>query len=78
MQATARSADDELRLERLDDRSGRRPWSGLIAITAVRRRRTRRRAEYAQVGSESGRRRIEVVAINDANPGPDGRTIERK
>jgi hypothetical protein len=51
---------------------------GLIAITAVRRRRTRRRAEYAQVGSESGRRRIEVVAINDANPGPDGRTIERK
>jgi hypothetical protein len=51
---------------------------GLIAITAVRRRRTRRRAEYAQVGSESGRRRIEVVAINDATPGPDGRTIERK
>jgi hypothetical protein len=51
---------------------------GLIAITAVRRRRTRRRAEYAQVGSESGPRRIEVVAINDANPGPDGRTIERK
>jgi hypothetical protein len=51
---------------------------GVIAITAVRRRRTPRRAEYAQVGSESGRRRIEVVAINDANPGPDGRTIERK
>jgi hypothetical protein len=51
---------------------------GLIAITAVRRRRTRRRAEYVQVGSETGRRRIEIVAINEANPGPAGRTIERK
>jgi hypothetical protein len=51
---------------------------GLIAMTVLRRRRTRRRAEYAQIGSESGRRRIEVVAISDANPEPDGSTIERK
>ncbi|MEP6978454.1 MAG: hypothetical protein ABI948_10425 [Thermoleophilia bacterium] len=51
---------------------------GLIAITALRRRRTRRRAEYAQIGSESGRKRIEVVAINDPNPELNGSTIERK
>jgi small neutral amino acid transporter SnatA (MarC family) len=50
----------------------------LIAMTALRRRRTRRRTEYAQIGSEGGRKRIEVVAINDANPEPDGSTIERK
>ena len=50
----------------------------LIAMTALRRRRKRRRTEYAQIGSESGRKRIEVVAINDADPEPDGSTIERK
>jgi hypothetical protein len=50
---------------------------GLIAMTAVRRRGMRRRADYADAGSESGRRRIEVVAIN-ANSEPDGSTIERK
>jgi len=51
---------------------------GLIAITALRRRRARRHPEDAQVGSEGGRRRIEVVAINDATPELDGSTTERK
>ncbi len=50
----------------------------LVAMTAVRRRMTRRRAGFAQVGSERGRRRIEVVAITDADPEADASTIERK
>ncbi len=38
---------------------------GVIAMTARRRHRTRRRAEYAQVGPVSRRRRIDVVAIDE-------------
>jgi hypothetical protein len=47
---------------------------GLIAMTALRRRGTRRSDEYAHVGSKSGRKRIEVVAIDEAS----GRSPERK
>jgi hypothetical protein len=43
---------------------------GFVAMTALRRRRTRRHTEFAQIGSESGPRRIEVVAIDDANVEP--------
>ncbi len=38
---------------------------GVIAMTALRRHRTRRRTEYAQVGPGSRRRRIDVVAIDE-------------
>jgi uncharacterized membrane protein len=38
---------------------------GLIAMTALRRHRTRRRTGYAQVGPETRRRRIDVVAIDE-------------
>jgi hypothetical protein len=41
---------------------------GVVAMTALRRRRTRRRAEYAQVPG-SGRRRIDVVAIDERAAG---------
>ena len=44
---------------------------GLVAMTALRRRRTRPPREHAQIGSESRRRRIEVVAIDDADPEPE-------
>jgi hypothetical protein len=38
---------------------------GVIAMTALRRRRTRRCSEYTQVGPGSRRRRIDVVAIDE-------------
>jgi small neutral amino acid transporter SnatA (MarC family) len=47
---------------------------GLIAFTALRRRTVRRHAELAQVGPRSRRRRIDVVAIDEAA----GRSLERK
>jgi hypothetical protein len=37
---------------------------GVIAMTALRRHRTRRSGEYAQVPG-NGRRRIDVVAIDE-------------
>jgi len=46
---------------------------GFIAVTALGRRRTRRRAETAY-GLGSGRRRIDVVAIREAAR----RSLERK
>jgi hypothetical protein len=51
---------------------------GFLAITALRRHKTRRHPEPVPVGSGSRRRRIEVVAINDANPIPNGSRIERQ
>jgi hypothetical protein len=39
---------------------------GLIAMTALRRRGMRRRAEYAEIGPRGRRRRIDVVAIDEA------------
>ncbi len=45
---------------------------GFIAVTALRRRSARRRAEPAQVDLGSGRRRIDVVAIDeDAERSPE-------
>jgi hypothetical protein len=54
----------------------------LLAVAAAVTRRRQRRSELAKLTAR-GRtqlpeRRIEVVAINDANPEPDGSTIERK
>lgn len=51
---------------------------GLIAMAALHRRRTRPSGERAQIGPESPRRRIEVVAITEANPESQSSTIERK
>jgi len=45
---------------------------GLIAMTALRLRRTRRRAQLAQADPENKRRRIDVVAIDeDAERSPE-------
>ena len=44
---------------------------GFIAVTALRRRSTRRRAEVAGVGPGNGRRRIDVVAIEVADRSPE-------
>ncbi len=52
--------------------------ASLVALTALRRRRTRLHSRYAQIGSESGRRRIEVVAIDDADLEPDATATGRK
>ena len=38
---------------------------GLTAVTALRLRTTRRRAQLARVGSATKRRRIDVVAIDE-------------
>ncbi len=38
---------------------------GLTAVTALRLRTTRRRAQLAHVGSATKRRRIDVVAIDE-------------
>ena len=68
------SADDGLQLERPDRQSRRRPGSGAHPITALRRRTVRRHTELAQVGPRSRRKRIDVVAIDEAA----GRSLERK
>jgi hypothetical protein len=45
---------------------------GLIALTAIRRRRTRQRAQLAQTDPGTKRRRIDVVAIDeDAEHSPE-------
>jgi hypothetical protein len=45
---------------------------GLIALTAIRRRSARRRAQLAQAVPETKRRRIDVVAIDeDAERSPE-------
>lgn len=45
---------------------------GLIAMTALRLRRTRRRAQLAQAEPRTKRRRIDVVAIDeDAEHAPE-------
>ena len=45
---------------------------GLIAMTALRLRRTRRRAQLAQAEPRTKRRRIDVVAIDeDAEHSPE-------
>jgi hypothetical protein len=45
---------------------------GVIAMTALRLRRTRRRAQFAQADSGNKRRRIDVVAIDeDAERSPE-------
>ena len=45
---------------------------GLIALTAIRRRSARRRAQLAQAGPGNKRRRIDVVAIDeDAERSPE-------
>jgi hypothetical protein len=45
---------------------------GLIALTAIRRRRTRRRTQLAQADPGTKRRRIDVVAIDeDAEHSPE-------
>jgi hypothetical protein len=45
---------------------------GVIALTALRLRRTRRRAQFAQANPGTKRRRIDVVAIDeDAERSPE-------
>ena len=49
-----------------------------VAMTGLRRRGARRREELAEVAPGRPRRRIDVVAIDDPSPDPDGITKERK
>jgi len=54
----------------------------VLAVAAAVARRRRRRTELAKLTgrgcAQLPARRIEVVAIDDANPAPDRSTIERK